>query len=232
MRLLPQLLGGIACAVAAWLPLQADEHKDELKMARQRDAANMRRIAAAVLKCTDPGGIPAAALMSNHNKPLLSWRVTILPHLGEGDLFKEFHLDEPWDSPHNKKLLKKMPKVYAPARGKREPYSTYYQVFVGGGAGFELDRLLIYPGSYPDGLAATIMLVEGATAVPWTKPADLPYDPKKELPKLGGTFADGFHVAMFNGDVHFFRRDFDRKEMRHVITRDGGELMDFDKLKP
>ncbi len=45
-------------------------------------------------------------------KPLLSWRVHLLPYLGEAELYNEFHLDEPWDSPHNKKLIEKMPQVY------------------------------------------------------------------------------------------------------------------------
>ena len=37
----------------------------------------------------------------------------MLPYVEEGELFKEFKLDEPWDSEHNKKLLARMPKVYA-----------------------------------------------------------------------------------------------------------------------
>jgi hypothetical protein len=169
-------------------------------------------------------------LVGKNGKPLLSWRVMLLPYLDESDLYKEFRLDEAWDSPHNKKLLKKMPKVFAPAHGKVKAYSTYYQVFVGGGAGFEAAKPLRYPAAYSDGLANTIMLTEAAKAVPWTKPADLAYDPNKKLPKLGGTFPDGFHVAMLNGSVRYFRRNFDEAEMRHVITREGGEIMDFRKL--
>ena len=49
-------------------------------------------------------------------KPLLSWRVLILPYVEQEDLYKQFHLDEPWDSEHNKKLIEKMPAVYRVAR--------------------------------------------------------------------------------------------------------------------
>src|SRR5947209_11024222 len=64
--------------------------------------------------------------------PLLSWRVAILPYIEEQALYQQFHLDEPWDSAHNKTLLAKMPKLYAPVRGKtKEPGMTYYQVFTG-----------------------------------------------------------------------------------------------------
>ena len=72
-------------------------------------------------------------------KPLLSWRVLILPFLEDDDnLYAQFKLDEPWDSPHNIKLLTKMPEVYAhpadPEAAKKG--LTYYQVFVGEPGGF------------------------------------------------------------------------------------------------
>jgi hypothetical protein len=43
-----------------------------------------------------------------------SWRVLILPHLGaeEEKLFKQYHLDEPWNGPHNRELAERMPDVF------------------------------------------------------------------------------------------------------------------------
>src|SRR5687768_11208075 len=49
--------------------------------------------------------LPLRALKTADGAPGLSWRVAILPMLGEEPLYKEFHLDEPWDSPHNKPLV-------------------------------------------------------------------------------------------------------------------------------
>ena len=44
--------------------------------------------------------------------------VKILPFLDAEGLYKEFHLDEPWDSENNQKLIDKMPLVFAsPAMG-------------------------------------------------------------------------------------------------------------------
>jgi len=41
-----------------------------------------------------------------HGKPLLSWRVQLLPYLPELDtLYQQFDLDEPWDSPHNPQFI-------------------------------------------------------------------------------------------------------------------------------
>jgi hypothetical protein len=38
----------------------------------------------------------------------LSWRVKLLPYLEQDHLYRQFKLNEPWDSPHNQALLKEM----------------------------------------------------------------------------------------------------------------------------
>ena len=58
------------------------------------------------------GSFPAQANYDSQGKPLLSWRVHILPYLGEETLYKEFHLQESWDSEHNRSLLARMPAFY------------------------------------------------------------------------------------------------------------------------
>jgi hypothetical protein len=68
-------------------------------------------------------------------------------------------------------------------------------------------------------------------AVPWTKPADLDYDPKKPLPKFGGLFPDGFHVVMWEASVHFFKTDFDEQAMRPFINREAGDFVNYEKLE-
>jgi hypothetical protein len=166
---------------------------------------------------------PAAAITDKNGKPLLSWRVAILPFIEENDLYKQFKLDEPWDSKHNKALLKKMPKVFAPAGLKtKPPYSTFYRPFVGNGAAFEPNRGLRY-ADIPDGLSNTLMVVEAGQAVPWTKPDELAYDPKKPLPKLGGMCQDGFHALFGDGAVRFLKKKIDPKTMHLLIMRADGE---------
>jgi hypothetical protein len=154
--------------------------------------------------------------------PLLSWRVAILPFIEETPLYKQFKLDEPWDSEHNQKLLGKMPKVYAPVAGKAKEGMTYYQVFVGKDAPFDGMVSPRFPASFPDGVSNTFLVAEGGEAVPWTKPQDLPFD-GKAVPKLGGLFADGFHVAMADGTVRFVPRGAEEKAIRAAITPRGAE---------
>ena len=54
-------------------------------------------------------GTRLGAIADSTGKPGLSWRVAILPYLEQDTLYKQFKLDEPWDSPHNKKLIRQMP---------------------------------------------------------------------------------------------------------------------------
>jgi hypothetical protein len=94
---------------------------------------------------------PPAVVFSGEGKPLYSWRVLLLPFLGQTKLYRRFKLDEPWDSPTNKPLLAQMPREYAPP-GRGDPpadFSTHYLVFDGPGAIFET---LGRPGWFDDPL--------------------------------------------------------------------------------
>jgi RNA polymerase sigma factor (sigma-70 family) len=105
----------------------SDKLRDKL-----RSMNNLRQLALAIWNYTDTFKRgPTPAIYDKNGKALLSWRVALLPFLGQDKLYRQFHLDEPWDSPHNKQLLKAIPPIYAPVGGSgREPYATYYQVFV------------------------------------------------------------------------------------------------------
>jgi hypothetical protein len=218
---------------------QGDEGQ-QLKRVKHASENNLKQIALALHSFHDAHkALPPPAILSKDGKPLLSWRVAILPYIEQAPLYMQFKLDEPWDSPHNKKLLESMPNVYAPVGVKpKEPHATFYQVFTGPGTGMESQRV---PGAlfgargpslprFLDGTANTLLVVEAGEAVPWTKPDDLPYDAKKPPPKLGGMFKDGFHAAFGDGSVRFFRQ-VDEATLRALITRNGGEVIDDRKLR-
>jgi RNA polymerase sigma factor (sigma-70 family) len=103
-----------------------------------RHVGNLKRIGLALHNyLSAEGHFPPAAITDKDGKPLLSWRVAILPYLEDYDgrscseLFKEFHLNEPWDSPQNQTLLAKMPAVFAsPAGRDARGSSTAYRGFV------------------------------------------------------------------------------------------------------
>jgi hypothetical protein len=193
------------------------------RAAKKVSAANLKQIALAMHDYeSNHGSLPPPAIVDKNGKPLLSWRVVILPFLKQGDLHKKFRLDEPWDSEANKKLLGQMPKVFGDTGNK-----TRFRVFVGGGAMFEPQKRSLL-ANVPDGTANTILFVEAAEAVEWTKPDELEYAPKQPLPQLGGApFPSGFHIVMCNGDVHFVRKGVPEVTLRRMITRADGQVIDY-----
>jgi hypothetical protein len=164
--------------------------------------------------------LPPAASHDAQGKPLLSWRVHILPSLGQESLFKQFRLDEPWDSRHNRGLVDKMPAIFrSPASTLKEPGRTNYLVPAG-------KATLFPPGA--EGVstkqvkspAATITIVEvdDQQAVVWTKPEDLPFDADHPLAGLGGLYKGGFHAAYVDGHVDFVPVDTPREKLRAAFV--------------
>ncbi len=204
--------------------------------ARVKSQNNLKQINLAIINYADTynGNLPPAAICDKQGKPLLSWRVAILPYVEQVNLYKEFHLDEPWDSEHNIKLIYRMPKVYLlPVDAAQHQYpSTHYQAFVGNGAGFELKSSVKFPASFTDGTSNTIWIAEAQTPVPWTKPEDLAYDPKK-LPKLGFHWGGGHstNVGFADGSVRTLSRNVPERTLHLLIQRADGNPIpdDFDK---
>jgi prepilin-type processing-associated H-X9-DG protein len=163
-------------------------------------------------------------------KALLSWRVAILPFIEQAELYNKFKFDEPWDSPHNKELLKEMPAIYrCPDVTRAEPFTTTYRVFVGPGALFETGQDVGIAG-VTDGTSNTIAIVEAKDGVPWTKPDDLPFDPaaKPSLFGAGSPHPGGFNCGFADGSVHFIKNSVGLMVFKALITRAGGEVVSAD----
>ena len=177
---------------------------DEQLQAGGARAASTTPTRIKALPSSTPPAPMVCRLKTANDKPLLSWRVAILPYIEQVDLYKQFKLNEPWDSPNNKKLIEKMPKIYAsPKPGK--PGYTHVQMVIGPNAMSPVGTK--FPASFPDGTSNTIAVIEAAEPVIWTKPDDVML-PGKELPKdlkkkFGGLFPGGFNVAMWDGSVRF-----------------------------
>jgi hypothetical protein len=175
------------------------------------------------------GSFPPPASRSAEGKPLLSWRVLILPYMEEMELYKQFHLDEPWDSEHNRTLIDKMPAVY------RDPVRTV----VGGDAGrttylVPTGDKTIFPAAealqfrqVTDGTSQTIALIDAVPelAVVWTKPDDWEVDLKDPLRGVKRTNGDGFVTGYADGSVRILQNDIDPKKLAAMITATGGEAV-------
>ncbi len=221
----------VAVAAAAPQARAEEEPASETELIR-RSATNLKRIAEAILAYREAnnGNYPASAIIGPDGTPLLSWRVAILPYLGESEkaLYSQFELTEPWDSPHNKALLAKMPQVYAPVvakDGKKGQNVTHYLGFVGGGAIFKRDQR-VNVQSVNDGTSNTLMIAEAVTGVPWTKPEDLTFMEQDLLPQLGGQLKEGFVAATADGAMRLFKKSVNPNVLMQMITYDGMEIID------
>jgi hypothetical protein len=178
---------------------------------------NLKVIGMAVLQHENATGILPAAITDADGTPLLSWRVAILPYIEEKVLYDQFHLDEPWDSEHNKALIPLMPKCYACPSADLEPGTTRYLLLDGPGTAFEREKLVVGAGAAarirglrrgalerPAG--ETIIVVEAPVhmAVEWTKPAELSVSAAEaaNLAEQGDGHGGGVrHAAFADGTV-------------------------------
>jgi hypothetical protein len=175
---------------------------------------------------------PPAFSRDNAGKPLLSWRVLILPFLEQQKLYDEFHLGEPWDSAHNQSLISKMPAIYrCPAERDDLASSgkTRYlaprgpSTVVRGGEPVQLRDIT-------DGTSNTLLLIDAGdeNAVTWTKPDDWDIDPAPDTRGIFSTHLpiEGLTALFADGSVHLFPATIKPTTLRALLTRNGGEVID------
>ncbi|MGV3485807.1 MAG: DUF1559 domain-containing protein [Planctomycetaceae bacterium] len=168
--------------------------------------------------------LPPPAITDASGKPLLSWRVAILPFVEEQALYEQFHLDEPWNSEHNLPLSKRLPAVYAAQGVKLEPGETVVHAVVGETIGLRpKDRTRFH--DFLDGTSNSILVVQTKpdSAVPWSKPEDVTIDLANPLAKLIPSGKNGFYVGMADGSVRFVADNIDAQQFKAMLTRGGGE---------
>ena len=195
---------------------------------RSQSSNNLKQLGLALHNYHDVyKSMPPAYSSDKDGKPLLSWRVHVLPFLEQQALYDRFHMDEPWDSEHNKKLIPMMPRTLQTPGSKAGPGKTNYL----GAAG----EKGIFPGKDPiriadikDGTSNTIMTVEvnDESAVIWTKPDDFVPDPENPKKGLLGLRPGGFNAGLADGSVRFISEGIDDEILKALFTRDGGEPVD------
>jgi Protein of unknown function (DUF1559)/Domain of unknown function (DUF4190) len=155
----------------------------------------------------------------------LSWRVRILPMIEEQALYEQFHLDEPWDSEHNRTLLAKMPNVFRSPNEDLPAGQTHYLAVTGPGTAFDDPAVGRAMRDFRDGISNTILVVEADQGVEWTRPDDWQFDPAAPTGGLGKLRPRGFLAAFADGHIEFMSDDTPASAVGALMTREGGETV-------
>jgi prepilin-type processing-associated H-X9-DG protein len=192
---------------------------------RASSTNNLKQIALAMHNYHDAhSSLPPRASFDADGNPLLSWRVHILPYVEEQALYEQFHLDEPWDSEHNRQFIDSMPPVYRNPSSAAEPNKANYLVPTGPGSIFEGKEGASFR-DITDGTSNTILVLEvnDDASVVWTKPDDFNYDTDDPLAGLGTAHPGGFNVALADGAVRFISRTIDPELFLRLLMKADGQ---------
>jgi type II secretory pathway pseudopilin PulG len=181
---------------------------------------NLKQIQIAILNYESVNRtMPPAFVADANGKPMHSWRVLILPYLGENALYAKYNFNEPWNGPNNSKLASQMPDVYR-CPSQRQPAAgptsecNYFAV---------VDPTSGWPGAvgrpikqFADGTSLTLMVIEASgVGANWMEPRDLNMD---EAVKLLTTQPRSGHAHMREG---LLTRTYTETSARNVARCDG-----------
>jgi hypothetical protein len=216
---------------------------------RASEEKNLREIGVACQNFhATHGAFPhSVAHLTSRGTAGLSWRVALLPYIEHELLYMDFRCDEPWDSPHNKALLSKMPKLYLRPNQHASPDGlTHYLAVTGKGSVWGKNPPTVSKGMVPrgrrhwgtpgemqlglgtlaikDGPSNTALVVVAEKGVPWTKPDDFDYTDGPIGPRLKSEFG-GTSILFADGRVKFLT-DAPETTLRTYMTANGGEAIE------
>lgn len=171
-------------------------------------------------------------IVDENGKPLLSWRVQILPFVEQAALYDQFHLDEPWDSEHNLKLAQAIPVQYISPDSQDvlgPQQKTRYQLPLGEGFPASVPAGPLKFKDFTDGTSNTIAVIEVPVkdAVLWTKPDDFQVDTDKIVEEVAPGNTEGVNMARYDGSVRYYKKqDLSEKRLQGLFTHQGGEIVE------
>lgn len=205
--------------------------------ARLQSSNNLKQVSLAVMNyeatysrpiapfCDDPS--PFAPPPGPNAPPIpladrLSWRVSILPYLEQGNLYQQFRTDQPWHSPTNLPLGETMLKtLFDPLDGPTP--ETRYRCFYNNGALFDTDKSRRHQtDKVPDGTSNVVLFVEDAALAKWAPFNELKFDPVGPLPALGHPSRDVILVAMTDGSILNVKKSVDPEVLKRLIHASDG----------
>ena len=201
---------------------------------------NLQKIASALNAYAAKHGAypPPAVLDPVTNKPMVSWRVLILPFLDEENLFQQYDLSKSWDAPENMQVTYQMPSVFRHPNAQSYAYDSDYYLIVGKNTMFPPTGP-VDPKTMLDSPNQTILVCEGKptnlTGM-WTEPVDMDFAKMSGL--INGSQSDdpgqlmdnGAAMATVDGRPHFLPDTTPIATFNALVTPNGGEPLADDTL--
>jgi len=193
--------------------------------------SQLKRISAALREYhVRYGDFPPPYLVDENGKPSLSWRVLLLPFLDDDfkEAYNRIHLNESWDSPHNRKC-------FAEIKGLGNPFLCPAAFFVDGDRN-ETNYLMVLRPMLQGSRASTvdketenaidheIFIVEvRKSGIHWAQPEDI------DLENISGRFNEQDHLGigsyhrrlafymLRDGEIQFFTYSMSPEEVRKLL---------------
>lgn len=228
-------LNGLPAVAAASLPV-AIASLDSMEV--QQMTSHQREIVIAMHNYYDAyQRLPARYTVSNEGQPLLSWRVQLLPYLGYSELYDQFHLDEPWDSEHNLKLVDQIPSYYQTSAVSGLTGKTPFVVPIGASSAIvdpDIEDGRVEGRRFEsvrDGTSGTlaVLVADPENAVIWTAPDDYEWENREDpISGLATTSRELIPLSLLDGSVRVITEEGMRKGFQRLVDVADGERFDFE----
>lgn len=150
---------------------------NKMDIGRVIGETNLHQIALGINQYAEAyNALPPAWTVDENGQPMHSWRVLILPYVGENELYEKIRLNEPWDSEYNQQFHLATPFVLTMPSGTFREIGeqitsgqTFYSVVVGPGTLFPQGQTVSLT-DVKDGASNTILIVERTQSISWMAP--------------------------------------------------------------
>ncbi|MDB5386688.1 MAG: hypothetical protein JWM11_2334 [Planctomycetaceae bacterium] len=197
-------------------------------------------------------------LFQGKNYLTLSWRVRILPYLGESKLFQRFDLNQPSNTSANENQLQEGPPDIMSFPGTFQRHLSAIHIFVGPGTPFQNEStedaqpmpaspaktmMIILARELLDnsllGVGCNGWIFGGGIRVEYLN-GDFPLRRSEKQPVAGNPFVDfgtpihgGFPIVMFDGCVRLLPQDVPRTTLLSLLDpNDAKSTLDIDSVAP
>ena len=195
------------------LPVLLKPAIDEARFAARRAnrLRNLKFMAIAIHTYHETHKKLPANFVDQQGKPILSWRVRLLPYLDGDAVAARLNKNEPWDSETNKKALLMMPPFY----GENKKGIATVLSFNGKRA-----EKLSDVSSPRETLFGVLVAEENG--VPWTKPSDLDPSPAALLKAVRKTEGDRILAMFYAGNLKLLSKDTPTDSLKAMIDLKAG----------